>query len=396
MGWFTCTFSYYQVSVSFPKNIEHIESFAGNNFRVVVGGNKNTLYYEFNKVKEYGWIVSGIGIDSSSQKKILNKDDWDKILEKEKPPLEKIDGHFAIIKFFQDEVRLYTDQTGLRDIYYLKKDNYYSISTRLDLLLKEFPAKIDYQIFGSRWLLFNQLSQKSFLKGINRIVGGDQVIINNEGVKTLKNELLTNPEKNFSADEFNEELNSLISIPFNSNQKVSLGLSGGLDSRVLLSSLLNNKKEFGTYTFGHPEEPDFKVAEHITDKFELTQQHLYSEINDKDHLIFLIENYTKKSIVINPVSTVLQLQYYNKVKSEFIIDGGFGEIWRREFLNKLLLRGKRHLINRDVKGIINFLKLNRADVFNVEIIQLMYEGAEKQLENLINEMPSIEEIGIEN
>ena len=57
-----------------------------------------------------------------------------------------------------------------------------------------------------------------------------------------------------------------------------------------------------------------------------------------DELVELIKNYSIQSIVTNPVSSMLNLRFYDRLSNQnrVIIDGGFGEIWRRAFANKLL------------------------------------------------------------
>ncbi len=79
-----------------------------------------------------------------------------------------------------------------------------------------------------------------------------------------------------------------------------------------------------------------------------------------------------------------------------IIDGGFGEIWRREFANRLLLLGRKALLEKDFKRIYSILKHNKADIFSEEVLKEMEKGTIEQIEKLFEEMPDVAKIGPAN
>jgi hypothetical protein len=79
-----------------------------------------------------------------------------------------------------------------------------------------------------------------------------------------------------------------------------------------------------------------------------------------------------------------------------MIDGGFGEIARRQFLNRFVLLGRLALRFPDFALLYQLLHLSRADIFSGELKVMMKEGSHRDLEIVISEMPSIDEIGIEN
>jgi hypothetical protein len=91
-------------------------------------------------------------------------------------------------------------------------------------------------------------------------------------------------------------------------------------------------------------------------------------------------------------------QAYKKIQELgfSVIDGGFGEIARRRFMNNILLRAKTALLKKDIPALIPFLRLDRSDIFTEECNNLMISGLEEELEKEIDAMPDITEIGIEN
>ncbi|MDZ7623678.1 MAG: hypothetical protein U5J96_04415 [Ignavibacteriaceae bacterium] len=104
-----------------------------------------------------------------------------------------------------------------------------------------------------------------------------------------------------------------------------------------------------------------------------------------DKLIELVKTYSIQSVVTNPVSSILNLRFYDRLadQNRIIIDGGFGEIWRRAFANRLLLVGKNSLLKKDSKSVSGFLRYSRADIFAEEALIEMENGVIEQLDEFI-------------
>jgi hypothetical protein len=83
-------------------------------------------------------------------------------------------------------------------------------------------------------------------------------------------------------------------------------------------------------------------------------------------------------------------------QNKLIIDGGFGEIWRRTFANRLLLVGRNALLNKDSKAVSSFLRYNRAAIFSNDALIEMERGVIEQLGNLFEELPDTTKIGPAN
>jgi hypothetical protein len=83
-------------------------------------------------------------------------------------------------------------------------------------------------------------------------------------------------------------------------------------------------------------------------------------------------------------------------REKIILDGGFGEIARRQFLNRFLFRGKAALQGGNPRLIYPYLRVQRPPIFIPEILQTMRQGVEEQIAALWREMPAMKEIGAEN
>jgi hypothetical protein len=179
----------------------------------------------------------------------------------------------------------------------------------------------------------------------------------------------------------------------------SLGLSGGLDSRLLLALLTSSSKQgYVTHTFGDPEDPDVQVAGRITTALGLFHHYFNDPLPDVERCVSGIRSFVAETILIEPGTSYLKLRYYPKLREDgrLMIDGGFGEIARRQYLNRVVRFGRAALRTRDSSRMFQLMRSYRADIFSQEVTILLEAGARLSLDKVLNEMPAAEKIGIEN
>lgn len=381
-------------AISFSQ--DHLFEYQSDKLFIRGGGNDKTFFG--GKNNEGGFTACGVGINYfESSAKFLSSYDFDNLNEED---YLKLNGHFVQVKWDKNKIVFITDKYGLRDIFYYKtNEGNYLFSTRSDWLAKIVNVKIDYKVFGSRWLLFNQISPESIFEGIKRINCGSKFIIdlgNNSCSTTNSDHFKTIHAKVFSADDFKRTFERLVTFPI--EEKINLSLSGGMDSRVILSQLLKSNVPFSTHTFGNLSNLDSIIAKKQSESFGITHEQINMPLAAVDETINELKEYVLLSLVNNSVSSFIQLRNYDyfKNKNDVLIDGGFGEIWRREFFNRLLISGKKDLRDKNVDNILPYLMINRSDIFNNDIKQSMIIGCKEQLENIFTELPTIKNIGIEN
>jgi hypothetical protein len=97
----------------------------------------------------------------------------------------------------------------------------------------------------------------------------------------------------------------------------------------------------------------------------------------------------------NPASSILNLRFYKRLADEniIIIDGGFGEIWRRAFANRLIILGNKYLIQKNARKVYSFLQYFKADIFLNDVFLEMQKGALNQIEELFHDLPEPLQIG---
>jgi len=358
------------------------------------GRNIQTCFFK-SESSSFCWAVAGVGLKSADNGyRIIGNDEWDALLTSSKINLKSLNGHFIAIKYSDDELKFFSDELGLREIYIVQLPDGYGFTTRVDWLKHFIKPEIDLKEFGSRWLLQNQISRKSIIKNVTRLVCANATFKGNS-VLVEQNEWQPNFEMPGNKEVFEAVLRQLLNLR---DKKILLSLSGGLDSRLLLSYLA--KLDFDlwdTHTFGDANHPDSKIASALLKSIALENEIIDDELPSNDKLIELIKAYSDQSIVTNPVSSILNLRFYDKIAhgKKVIIDGGFGEIWRRAFANRLLLIGRNALLKKDSKSVSGFLSYNRADIFSEEALVEMESGVVEQLNNLFEDMPDANQIGSE-
>ncbi len=401
MSWFFGIISKTEIEKNLTVINSSSPSFLINegNLLLCGGGNDKTL---FSKTEgETKWAAAGTGIkkDNGSYR-LMGQNEWENFFNNKARP-EELNGHFASVLIEKQKLTLFTDIPGLRDIYLYEDRDKILFTTMPALAARFIPLEINFSEFGGRWLLLNQLSVNSIFKNLERITAGKSVTINLSDFSIYRTafEWPIGFDKLPSArNKVEDILNSLINFPLSAGNKISLSLSGGMDSRIILSGLINNSKDlWNAHTFGHPGHPDSVISARLAERFGFGFEQVYNaELTDG--IIKELSAYSSGTIINAPASAYLQLRSYKYAGTlnNVIIDGGFGEILRREFLNKLLWKCRHAIIGKDAKGIIPHLKLFKTDIFTAEINRIMEEGASVQLDLLLSSLPQADEKNIED
>lgn len=379
------------------ETLSPLFTYKDNNLFISAGGIAETCSYSADENTGTGWVVSGLGIKDTPLPKLMNTADWNSFLLSELQ-VSAIDGHFVIAKWDNSSVKLYTDVVGLRDVYYAGYNGGTIFSTRADWLAKFVDTDIDMEVFSTRWLCFNQLSRKSILKNIHRASQGEVVTIGNEVAIEKKYTLHIDDKHSGSPGGFTERLQALSLAGLESEHDLSLSLSGGMDSRVILSLLLNQSgSNWDAHTFGNPFHPDSAVSQRICEDNGITHEQIDMPLQTGSGLGNSVNEYVMGTLVNGAVSSVMQLNNYYGLanRNKLLIDGGFGELWRGEFFKKLQLFGKKHILNKDYVKLLALMRIDRGDIFNEQTNKLMYEAALNQIEEIVNELPNVNDTGMD-
>jgi len=130
-----------------------ITSVSTPKYYIAAGGNNNTLFINKDNFK-VNYFITGVPI-SEDASKFVSKIDFDELLSSDLDKLKLLNGHFCGVVIKENSLYLFTDQLGLREFHIYENNFGWYFSTRLDWLLKLDKFEIDFNEFGSRWLLIN-------------------------------------------------------------------------------------------------------------------------------------------------------------------------------------------------------------------------------------------------
>lgn len=398
MSWI---FGYYSKQ---ERELEYLSQFhppasrivKSSRFYIAAGGNKKTLQYYRGKVCSET-LICGLPI-SEDFSGIIVAGDFDRMVHALPEKLNDLNGHFCSISIQDREVSFHTDILGLREFHIHENAEGWYFSTRLDMLLKTAHFDIDFEEFGSKWNLINQLSGRSIIKDIFRLNCGARAIIKQNKIHISEYEWTPGRSMEANLDDFRENLRRVVLLGNKVNSKISLSLSGGLDSRLILSYLLNDKHEnWDCHTFVTDSRADLAIAERIADNHNIEFSKIEDDDPSPDEIINDLFEYMGSSYLTQSGFLSRNLGHYKKLPPDkLVIDGGFGEIWRREFLSRLYYLGKNDLNNNNFEGIAEYLAHPRADIFSRDCVDLMKKGIINQIVELVEILPSYRDIGLGN
>lgn len=370
--------------------------FSNQNYYVAIGGNPNLISFGelFNGRK---FFVCGLGISEDAEI-IFSAKEWQYQLNKYPDDLDLLNGHFCGAATNGDSLHLFTDALGLREIHILENNNGWYFSSRIDWLFKLADCKIDFKEFGTRWLLINQISDKSIIKNIVRLTSGSSATFTRGKIELKSKNWLPVKSQTLSTDDYKNKLWKLISLTSSKNKKISLSLSGGLDSRVILSFMLNSSsKNWDCHIFQTDSKMDSEIALQILTDLKIPFRRFSMRKQTMDELINSLYEYIGMTYLTESAFTSQKLTYYKMLpQDDMILDGGFGEIWRREFLNKIYYSGKSNIETNNFETIAAHLSYNRANLFNEDCTAVMKEGVIEQLRDIKNKLPALQDVGFGN
>ena len=281
-------------------NLEKTDEVISGSFHLFYSRGKGNLIFNLESDTS-GWIVSGIPVSVNADK-FLKKTDWKVLFSKKDFNLKNINGHFSGIRWNNEVIIFFNDRLGLRDIYFLKVNSNYLFSTRMDWIARfNKENKINFKEFSTNWLLPHQISWSAVLDSVVMLNPGGIIKITSGIIEKINAPWMPDFNLKTSPEDFVDILSKFIKLPYEENERINLGLSGGIDSRVLLQTLINNDiTAFGIHTFGSQLTADGKIAKRIADDYKLEHHFFPFTIPAEDQ--FLTYSYDSISGVKNTQS----------------------------------------------------------------------------------------------
>ena len=354
--------------------------------------------YTFSYFPERNWIVLGLGIETGAgHSRIMLPDNWEKKIAGNS--FRDPQGHYLIIKWNNDKINFFSDYIGLRTVYFFKHKTGIYFSTNLEWITSVMEkVEIDFTQFGSRWMTFNQLSNSSFIYDVEKLPPASSAEIKS-GVLNIETDNWFPDLNSSTPGNLFDVIKEFLSIEIPEKLKLSFGLSGGLDSRFLLSFLLQDKNyKYNIHSFGYNDDADLQIAKRISDQLALKCHFIQPHGMGSGQFLNKAGEYIASVQMAEPISSYMKLSVLNDryFQDKFLIDGALAEFARRQFLNRLLIKGKNALLNKKYPEVIKQLKVPKPKIFKEAFEEMMLESASEQLKNIYESFPEPKEVGPEN
>lgn len=279
--------------------------------------------------------------------------------------LLKLRGEYTIVYEKDNVVVIVTSYVGAMQYCYYYDGNRFSHGRRVIDIIKSIGVawKWDWESLGDLCELENLTENRTLHKEVKKVPPGTILkfdkklsIHSNKFIDTIKTDDKGDPVK--AIEIFNEETSLW------SSQKPYLSLSGGFDSRTILSSMLKQNIYPTLVTLGNEDSTDIEVARMISKKFALEHIIVRLDVND------LLQNGARIAQITNGSKpachwhTHLYPRTANVPKDESFFVGTLGEFARSYYLDKGIIglidiwgkRGQRILWNSKLKRHRTFKK----------------------------------------
>ena len=352
-----------------------------DNLFISIGGNSDTSYlsHKNNRLLAY----TGVLLEQNENRtKILNRINIEELSFLDP---SKLDGHYVIVNYSNGILNIQNDTFGLRDLYFYQTEDLFLFSTRIDLIQHYISdSSINFENFSSFWLSNFQLSTKTLFTKIDRLGPGGKIICKHKSVKISYNTFTKTKIEN-AQNEFPNMLSQYCKQDGSGSNNLSLALSGGIDSRLILSQLLNSKENFSCYSLKNEADKDLEIAEKICSinniEYTLLERTNLSLVNFESK----IEQYYQNISPAIPLTQLLDFALYGAeyFTNKIILDGGFGGFYRRQYLNKIYIKGPKVFNIGNIDTLEALLYSPKPMIFNDEIFTQIKRGLNTDIHNLI-------------
>lgn len=332
-------------------------------------------------------FIYGYPFNVSTGKWISSNDVYQLYLGKELNFIEYVEGVYAIIIFdkIKEECFIIIDRYGVYSLFYLRNNSYVILSDNINEIITLMPhiklnqqSIIEYLNFGFK------LGNKTHIGNIYEFESSKIYQINKKlemKGKIYWKFLAKSKEDKIKKENFREIFNAHIKTAMNLEKKISLPLTGGLDTRTILSACIHKKQRLHCYTHGVKNVPDVKLARKICNHFGI--KHSVYELNE-EWIKNIPSKLEKNADIFNGLVPSLTFMHvkesYEKEdnKGELFLSGLLGnEIWR-------CLLGREVISSSNIDDV-SLIITKRYTSINKRLIDIYKDYSGKEIMNLIKE-----------
>ncbi len=333
----------------------------------------------------------------------LTKNDWDHF-SWEDDDICRLEGHYALLRWHGNHFECWTDPIGLRDFLIVNTVWGYVITTRLDWASRMIDASsFNLEALSTHIIVGATLGEDMIINGIRRVYRGMKAeitaiscIIQQMPCSEIKPSIHTR-------DELNSDMMKRVLLPFKENRRLSMALSGGLDSRTVLSYLLlpeakHYRSLWDAYTIGSAGESDLKIAKRISNEFHIKHKIIEPDLAPVSELWnYMKENVLSMRMDMFPsITNRYQFMFDMAKYYDGIIDGGSGWLLKYQVSRKTGFKHRNDIITGNWDNIVPDLMRNDAFFFSNEAREQMTSKIHTRTIELMSRIESPNTLGFYN
>jgi hypothetical protein len=197
--------------------------------------------------------------------------------------INSIDGVFTIVicDNLQQKIFIFSDVNKIYSLYYYLSEKQFIISTsvknikeKISELKPDKSAIMEFINFGF------VLGNKTIFATVNKFDAGRIYSFNKHFKLENKQYWKVSVTEKYTKEDYLEKFNAHLQKGIRLSEKISLPLTAGLDSRTIISGVLQNRSKIICYTHGPKTSQDVITARKICRKFNIA--HLYYGVNNSE------------------------------------------------------------------------------------------------------------------
>jgi hypothetical protein len=352
-------FTNQKINLDLCKDFENIKHHFINNSSLLIN-DENTLTKTDNLLS----ITNGYLRDTSKNIKSAQEKSAAEYVFHNWPVSDNITGSFSSFIYDKNnsEIVVTSDHCNVYPLYYLNHDKVFYFSNSLILLGRYSGADLDKTGIFQRAVGpdFCNIGSRTILKNVKRLLPGEWIKFEANGkikerrfdnslYQNIKSGKVTKKDIQVYWEHYKKET-ALCGLDYDN---VNIALSGGIDSRLALGSIVN--KKISAYTYGSPENYESKVAQKLA-KLKNANHQIFFDYGQYFPLKKTLYAYSRNTEAINLNSWLEILKKIQPKEKEPIF---FGELCEA-------------LPGRNIK------KLNTGEFRKQKFFQYYVKGAEVQ------------------
>jgi hypothetical protein len=356
--------------------------FLNDKISVSGSGIIETFCFDVSKNGGWSWVVCGIGITES---RFITKNEWNQIIQQDNICLDKLDGHWIILRWKNNSVEFYNDPLELRKLYWKKENDKILFATQLaDMVDISKHSDFSFENYAGYSRFQHSLGSGAFLKDVKRLGTNGCLRILNDEIIHKDTQWDIKQSEDFSI----EKLKSIVNMNMPNHKKPLLSLSGGIDSRTVLA-LFDKLPDL--VNFGNIEDADAQAAKIIADKLkknlDFYEFKLPQTANEKNNVF----DNMKKAILLQSSfahSNIFDLLEEKNKEGYWIIDGGLGEYIRFGCWRRLLSYNvKKHWKQNNFNSLAKYMYKTQYSIFTKRLQEDMNVWALQEFISVMEKTP---------